>query len=293
MLATVFPLLVRAALACGAADEFDEYTNAVLSKVPTSDSARAVDRITLTELSKHGQVLSDATAALVVVRTSEGNWAKLLVTRAIRKQGDTELPIVVLQRFFTVRPDGNSGRLAAGRGVYLFDGFHFDLDIGQVVPDGGGDDIVFRREGETGGFIEPVGNAKLYLVTKSLVPKADDAASGPTRGPVVPPDFAGKYRLVANGQWSGKLTLEVTKSGDVTGSYVSDQSGRDYPVKGFVATPANHIKFTIELPQAKQEFDGYLWTQGKSAIAGVTTLTERPFGFVAVRDGAELLPKDE
>ena len=50
---------------------------------------------------------------------------------------------------------------------------------------------------------------------------------------------------------------------------------------------------TVELPVARQEFDGYLWTRGKNAMAGVTTLAERPFGFVAIRAGSELIPKEE
>jgi hypothetical protein len=278
--------------AAAQADDFDLYTASVLRKIPAADGASALEQITLSELSRAEPVLPGRNGPLLVVRTDEGHWAKMVVGRAIRKQNDAEQPIVVIQRYQTMRPDSENGRLAAGKNIYLFDGFRFNLDIGQVVPEGSGGDVEFHRDGESDGYLQPIGKAKLYLVTQPLVQTAEQDAQR-ARGPVTAQDFAGKYHLVANGQWSGTLTLKVAKNGEVTGTYLSDQTGRDYPVKGAVTTPTHHIRFTVELPMSKQDFDGYLWTRGKNALAGVTTLAERPFGFVALRDGAELMPKED
>jgi hypothetical protein len=289
MTALAFAISALLAVPSPLTDAWDLYTNSVLGRVPTAEGVTQLDKISVQDLFKAKPVLPGADGGFVVVRTDEGNWAKLIVRGAIRKQGESEHPIVVIQRYHTLRSDTERGRLAAGKGVYLFDGFRFDLDIGQVVPADQGGDIEFHREGPGGGYLHACAKAKLYLVGQALIPSTAADPAAPSRGPVLATDFAGHYQLVANGQWSGRLTLEVARGGEVSGSYVSDQTGRDYSVKGFVATPAHRIRFTIELPMVKQEFDGYLWTHGKAALAGVTTLSERPFGFVAVREGTELI----
>jgi hypothetical protein len=273
------------------ADDFDLYTNSVLAKVTSSDGATQIDRLPVTDLFKAKPVLGRENGSFLIVRTDEGNWAKLIVTLSFRKHAEEQVPLIVLQRFQCMRPGTENGRLAAGKDVYLFDGFQFNLDVGQIVPDGGGGDIVFQRDGSAGS-LQALGKAKLYLVHKPMAGLSGAAGTGPSAGPVVADDFAGKFQLIASGKWSGQLTLTVSSSGEVNGSYVSDQTGADYPVKGFVSRPAHHIKFTVELPMAQQEFDGFLWTQGKNAIAGTMTLAGNTFGFVAIRDGTDLRPKD-
>jgi hypothetical protein len=52
------------------------------------------------------------------------------------------------------------------------------------------------------------------------------------------------------------------------------------------------VAFTIQFPRAKQNYEGFLWTAGKDVIAGTFTLLERTYGFVAIREGASLLPED-
>jgi hypothetical protein len=274
------------------ADDFDLYTNSVLAKVSASDNATQIERLLVTDLLKTKPVLGRENGCFIIVRTDEGNWAKLVMTLSFRKHAEGEVPLVVLQRFQCMRPGTENGRLAAGKDVYLFDGFQFNLDVGQIVPAGGGGDIVFQREGSA-GFLRPLGTAKMYLVHKPLVESSAASAASPSAGPVVADDFAGKFHLVASGKWSGQLTLTVSSAGEVSGSYISDQTGADYPVKGFVSRPTHHVKFTVELPMAQQEFDGFLWTQGKNAIAGTMTLAGNTFGFIAIRDGTELRPKDD
>jgi hypothetical protein len=272
-------------------DEFDLYTNSVLSKVTSAEGAAAVDQIAHSELLKTKPILAQEAGCFVVVRTDEGNWAKLLLKPSFRKHADGEVPLIVVARYQCMRPGTESGRLAAGKEIYLFDGFPFNLDVGQIVPQGGGGDIAFHRDG-AGGYLRPVGNAKLYRLTKPLV-ESSSGETRPSKGAVVAEDFAGKFQLVASGKWTGKLSLRVTNAGEVVGSYVSDQTGADYPVKGYVARPAHRIRFTVELPMAQQEFDGYLWTQGKNVIAGTMTLAGNSFGFVALREGSELVTDEK
>jgi hypothetical protein len=286
-------LVLTWGLACQLApargDEFDRYTGSVLVKVPASEGVTELDQIPFNQLLQTKSILGRDTGCFFVVRTDQGNWAKLVVSPSYRKHEDGEVPLVHVQRYQCMRPGSENGKLSAGKDVYVFDTFQFDLDIGQIVPPGGGGDIVFERAGSA-GVVRPVGRAKLYLLSKPLVDSAPSGA-GPSAGPVVAEDFAGKFHLFANGKWSGQLTLRVSNSGELNGSYVSEQTGADYPVKGFVARPMHHVKFTIELPMAQQEFDGYLWMQGKNVIAGTMTLAGGTFGFVAVREGAELVPQ--
>lgn len=279
----------RASAVTRPVDDFDLYTNSVLARVPSSPAATAVDQISTGQLFQSKPIIGRENGCLLVVHTDEGNWARLIVTPSFRKHSDGEVPLVLVQRFQCIRPGSENGRLAAGKDIYLFDGFQFNLDLGQVVPEGGGGDIVFVRDG-SGGQLRTVGRAKMYRVNRPLVEPVAGPSARP--GPVSADDFAGSFRLMANGKWSGMLTLKVTGSGEISGSYVSDQTGADYPVRGSLLRPAHHVKFTIELPMVLQEFDGFMWTQGKNVIAGTTALEGNTFGFVAIRDGTELRPAD-
>jgi hypothetical protein len=174
----------------------------------------------------------------------------------------------------------------------IYDGFQVDLDSGQVVPDGQVGDLVFRASGEGGPRVETIGPAKLFTLAKA--PAFDDAkVPRPTPGrSVVPADFAGRYRLFANGQWSGTLELKVEARGVVTGKFRSDLHGTTYAVTGQVATDApQKVHFAISFPRARQEFEGYLWGEGKGAMAGTVSLLERTFGFFAIREGARYAPE--
>src|SRR4029077_16521256 len=100
--------------------------------------------------------------------------------------------------------------------------------------------------------------------------------------------FNGRYRLFANGQWSGMLTLQVAGDRTVTGRFRSDLNGTAYPVEGQVAADVpQKITFTVKYPRTKQEFEGLLWTEGKGAMAGTLTMLGRGFGFFAVREGGQ------
>jgi hypothetical protein len=106
---------------------------------------------------------------------------------------------------------------------------------------------------------------------------------------VRPGDFSGRFRLVANGQWTGLLELAADASGAVSGTFTSDASGSAYPVTGQVdAEVPQKIRFTIAFPRTRQDYQGALWIDGKNVIAGILTMLGRDFSFVAVRDGTRL-----
>jgi hypothetical protein len=48
----------------------------------------------------------------------------------------------------------------------------------------------------------------------------------------------------------------------------------------------NKLTLAVKFPRSRGEFEGYLWTDGKGAIAGTFRLNDRPFGFFAVREGS-------
>jgi hypothetical protein len=116
-------------------------------------------------------------------------------------------------------------------------------------------------------------------------------------------DFLGPYRMNHDG-WKGTLTLwaapddPIEQRPNVRGSYQSDLGGPSRAVRGYVRTstypidatwgPSHKIEFYVDLPGTldtgdDQQFDGYLFTQTRDAMAGVTWWHGRPFGFYAVK----------
>src|SRR5262249_9168569 len=127
-----------------------------------------VKQLTPDLLSDHDHVLPGITAALVVVRTNEGRFAKVLVLSAQQKlDGGRRVPILLLDRFVTYKEGTDQTVLASGKNIYLFPGFRFSFDLGQVVPEPLGGDLRFTAEGDN-ITAEPVGKAKVYLLTRGL-----------------------------------------------------------------------------------------------------------------------------
>jgi hypothetical protein len=294
-------LLVLALLSFGPlafavrADEFDRLDGPALAAIPEQGKVPPQERLSLAEIGQMPSVLRGTRSALIVVKTGQGNLARLLVSPALRKPvgGQGELiPVVVLDRFATFEAGKATTRLARGQDLILFDGFAVDLDIGQIVPEGQGGDLRFLAEGEGGPRLVTLGGAKLFAPSTSPLPPAENSA-GPSPGrAVVPTDFNGKYRLFANGQWSGTLELKVGAKGVVSGQFRSDLNGTIYPVSGQVATDVpQRVRFTVKFPRTQQDFEGYLWTEGKGAMAGTLTMLGRPFGFFALREGGRFAPE--
>lgn len=265
-------------------DAFDRYTNPILVKVPTGEGAKEVKQLTVDLLSDNDQVLPQTTGAMVVVRTNEGRWSKLLVVPARQKVDEKrQVPILLVERFVTYKEGEERAVHARGQNLHLYNGFHLNLDLGQVVPAVLGGDLRFVAEaGKV--YAEPLGKAKLYILTKPL-PEA--AAKKPDKLEIgaafEPRYFNGTYQLYDDGRRSGRLTLKVADSGDVSGAYYSDKDGHKYEVKGKIGSPAHSVQFTIKFPQSEQAFHGWLFTGNGKAITGTSRLQERESGFYAVR----------
>lgn len=274
------------------ADAFDHYTLPVLQKVPEFDGAKQVTELTAETIVPHTQVLPGLEAAMVVVYTNDNRWAKLLVVAAKHKHvvmpgAPAEfLPMLRIERFVTFREGSERAILQAGQGVSLFPGFRFHLDMGQVVPAQLGGDLEVTEPTPKQFAVKPLGKAKMYLLTK---PMPEAAAQGTERLQIgdrfEPKYFNGAYKLFDDGRRSGVLRLKVSEDLDVTGTFVSDQNGREYEVRGSISKPNYKIQFLVTLPQTQQEFTGFMFTGDGKAMAGTSKLQEREAGFYALREG--------
>jgi hypothetical protein len=203
------------------------------------------------------------------------------------------VPILVIERFATFEADGGSSpdRLASGRAVLLFEGFRFDLDSGQVVPEGQGGDLRLVGSAEGGPALEAVeGASMLTLSSRPEFPSAPPGEPSPGRS-ILPGDYAGRFRLFADGSLSGTLELAVEDRA-VSGRFRSDQTGSTYEVGGEVdAGPEPIVRFSVQFPRSRQEYSGHLFSEGKGAMAGTLILLDRERPFFAVREGGRVLPE--
>jgi hypothetical protein len=291
---TILLLLIFGALPARA-DDFDRLEGAPFFGLIGRPDARSHSTVTSRQAEALPAVLSGERAAFLTVRTDQGHLAKLLVSFAFRKRSPalkeaSLAPVAVLERYATLDSGDRTSIKARGREVVLFDGFRFDLDSGQVVPDGFGADVVFVSDGAAGPRLVALGQNRIYTVDQALSVVARSSSRPSAGRAVAPEDFAGRYRLLANGQWSGGLELTVT-AGTVSGRFRSDRNGAAYSISGRVAAASpGRIMFTIQFPRAVQSYEGLLWTEGKDAFAGTMVMLERRFSFVAIREGSALDP---
>jgi hypothetical protein len=266
------------------ADGFDHYVNPILAKAPGSAGVQAVTRLTPASMAEHDRVLPGSNAAFAIVHTNDDRYAKVLLQPARQKvDADKSVPIVLIERFVTYKEGEERTIQASGKNVYLFPGFRVNLDIGQIVPAELGGDLRFVAEGDK-VYIEPVGKAKLYLLTKPLPEAAPKKTPKLVVGDTFEPRyFNGTFKLSDDGRRSGTLTLKVGEKGDVTGAYYSDKDGQKYEVRGSIGMPQHSIIFTIKFPRSEQIFQGWLFTGDAKAIVGTSKLQEREAGFYAVR----------
>jgi hypothetical protein len=283
---TASSIILMIATLAASADHFEDHTAEPIAQSADGDAVKAMEPTAVSELVKSPHPLDGAPAStFVIVKTDEGNWAKLLLRAAERRRKNSDRPdtIVLVERATTYSTGGRKGSVADVRDLFLFDGFGLDLDSGKIVPIGAGDDLLLAAT-DRGLTIRSSEGVKAFVVQKPLVPSSSSSRSRTFgQGAVTPEDFSGSYDLESDGRWSGQLTLKVGADGVVGGTYVSEQTGREYDVSGKVGSPANRITFSMELPMTTQRFEGYLWSRDRTKIAGVTHMQDRPFGFVATR----------
>src|SRR5688500_867430 len=61
--------------------------------------------------------------------------------------------------------------------------------------------------------------------------------------------------------WQGTCSLIIDEEGNAQGSYVSDQSKSVYPVRGQISGLPHRLTFELELANATQSFEAFLWTK--------------------------------
>jgi len=266
------------------ADAFDNYTNPILQKATAGKSVEALKQVTPAQLAEHAGLLPGTTGAFLIVRTNEGRLARLLVQPARQKvAGNGSVPIVLIDRFVTFREGEERTIQAHGKSLRLFDGFLLSLDLGQVVPAKVGGDLRFVARGEQ-TFLEPVGKADLYLLTRQLPEATPKRPAKLVAGTAFEPRyFNGVYQLYDDGRRSGKLHLKLADNGDVSGYYYSDKDGRKYEVEGKVGSPNHSVRFHITFPHTVQDFHGWLFTGDGRALTGFSRLEQRETGFYALR----------
>ena len=272
------------------ADDFDRLQGRLLEAIAELPENDARDRLSLEDLSALPNILEGVRSPVLIVRTDQGNPCRLIAAPGFRPpptaSGNIDAepaPILILERFATFEAGGGTApdRLASDDNVILFDGFRYDLDTGQVVPEGQGGDLVFKVDDAKGPLLEPIGSARLFTLAEP--PPFPENSEGPSPGPVAPDDYDGRFELHADGTLSG--LLELTIDGRVvTGRFRSDESGRSFEVLGTVdAEPEPSIRFAILFPRTRHEFNGRLFSEGKAAMAGTVVMTDRERGFYAVR----------
>jgi hypothetical protein len=265
-----------------AADVFDRHALKDLQR--GAEQCPAAMQLTLNDAAKLKPLAANLSSPCVIVKTDEGNFAKALLGWGLRKGGEQPTPVVLLERFVTYRVDRPGLTAAAGKDVMLFPGFGFNLDIGQVVPAGHGADIEFTAD----GAVKPVGSATLTPLNGSLLPPIDKTAKADpqTHEGVLLDDFAGTWKVDADGRWQGEWQLAVA-DGRVSGTFVSADSQSRYEITGQPTATPHQLRLDVFLANTQMQVDAYLWTKDKSQLAGTVTLTGRKFGFHAVRVAAE------
>lgn len=285
----VFPEGVRA-------DEFSRIAGPFVSELMRRPDAHSHESLTIRQLESLPEVLPRVRTALLIVKTDEGNLAKLLVTPGLRKgkPGPTPLPLVpvlVVERFETLEASSYWSLKAHGKEIVLFGEFPFDLDSGQVVPEGMGGDILFTSAGGNGPRLLALGESRIYTFDRPVLPPAV-APGRPSSGRVVEAgDFTGSYHLIANGQWSGCSKSRSRKAEKSPAASAPTPVDRSIPYAAR-SPPANRNELVSpSSSRAEQVYDGLLWTEGKNVLAGTFTMLERPYSFVAVRDAPRWPPR--
>jgi hypothetical protein len=280
-------LAVLAAVAVGRAEQFDYYTHPVLSRAASDGTLKEVKELTADQVADYTGALPDSSSAFLVVATNDKRFAKLLVQPARQKVGgDRQAALLLIDKYVTFKGTTDRSIQASGQNLHLYPGLRLSLDIGQVVPEalGGELTVVAGDKGPDAFVIKPLKDAKLYVVTKPIAGVVPKKAPKLVVGEAFETRFfAGRYKLHDDGRRTGVLKLDVSDSGEISGTFTSDKDGQEYDVQGKAGTPKHAVTFTIKFPATTQTFTGHMFTGDGKAIAGTTKMLEREAGFYAER----------
>ncbi len=287
-ISAIVVLIAGAVTSTAHADVFDDHTSYWLRRA-TAD-AKPLESLAMRDSLSLKSIGRGIGSPCIVVHTDDDNWTKALVTWGFRKGTDGErVPVVLIERFVNYRGDRQTLTTAAGKDVMLFPGFGFNFDIGQVVPAGQGEDILCVDD----GVLKPAAKSKLFALDGPATPEPD-----PTERPdptshagVIPTDFAGAWKVRIDGRWEGVWELDVEER-RIFGRFISDETKSVYEIAGKIAALPHNAKLNIELANASQTIDAFLWTKDKSAMAGFMVMADRKLGFYATRIKPEA-PKAE
>lgn len=260
------------------ADVFDDHTAYWLKQV--IDKSPSTAALTMKDGAKLKPIGRRLSSPCVVLKTDEDNIVKALVTWGLRKGKDGPLPVVVIERFVTYRGDRQNITAASGKDVMLFPGFAFNFDIGQVVPEGQGEDI--KCVGE--GTLEVVEPSKLFALNgPAISTDSPEAQANPSsHEEVLPSDFAGSWHVRIDGRWEGRWELKVDDR-RIYGKFISSETKSEYEINGRLAALAHNVRLDVELANTSQSIDAFLWTKDKAAMAGTVVIADRKVGFYATR----------
>jgi hypothetical protein len=263
------------------ADDFERHGPTLVKRLAEEEAG--VKQLTMNDVSKLKPLAATIGSPCLIVKTGDGGYSKLLATWGYKKGRATDkpMPVLLIERFVTYRGDRLDLTSATGKDVMLVPGFGFDLDMGQVVPEGLGADIIFTSDSE----LLPGENCKLVALNGSKLPATEKGAKHDPKDHegVVAQDFSGTWKMNADGRWQGELDLKVTEDGKATGTFTSDESKNSYDITGQTGSLPHNLKMEVFLANTQLSLDVYLWTKDKSQMAGTVTMTGRKFGFVATR----------
>lgn len=266
-----------------AIDAYDEHTADILKQA--IDGVEGKSSINQSEAYKLKMLSRDLESPCLVITTKSGNISKMLVSWGFRRMTGTDkpIPVIMLDRFVTYERGKGDSTLTNGKNVMLFPGFEFDLDLGQIVPDGFDSDLKVSAD----GVLSTVTTARIFPLNGSQIPLSETPT--PTTKPkpqtdaILPEDFEGTWKVDGDGRWRGEWNLTVTEDGTVQGKFHSDDTQASYPIVGQIGPQPNQAKFQVTFNNTVQLVDVYLWTKDKSALAGSFTMTGRKFGVYAAR----------
>ena len=121
--------------------EFDRLDGLQIAALLRDPRTKTHQSLGFRDLEKLPSVLRDARGALLLVRTDQGNLARLLVAPAFRKRPPAEvdrerarpelIPILLVERFEVFGGEHPATRIARGQDLMFFPGFQLDLDSGR------------------------------------------------------------------------------------------------------------------------------------------------------------------